>query len=119
MLFHFEIGFPDDFQEPEGQFRLWYSQHSLDAAKRDRYGNLTRYLPTMLDTTKALLVECELQGGQTVKLLYRVKTASRIHLVIALVPHENGQWVVKTVWGNDGRDGHATLDRRKYVNPRC
>lgn len=60
-LYHREIGFPKNIKLPTGVFRLEHSNHSRMAASTDRYGIIK--LPTILDTSKATLIELEVEEG--------------------------------------------------------
>ena len=112
-LYHHSIGFPANFQAPKGSFKLRYGPHAMRAAGNDRYGDLTNLLPGELDTTKAKLVEVEMDEGRTVKLVYRVKANRDLDLVIAVCPGEPS-WFVRTTWGNRRDDRHWTLQRDRY-----
>jgi hypothetical protein len=101
-LYHHLLGFPPYFQSPLGNFNLFYGPHAREAARRDRYGDLTRLLPSSLDTDAATLIEVEQdERGRTVKLLYRVRTTTHIDLVIAVSP-DGCRWFVRTLWGMSG-----------------
>ena len=92
---------------------LDYSPHALDAALDDRYGNIVN-LPKSLDTSKAQVVEVEMQGSKTTKVVYRIPYNEEYDLIIVLIPDRR---FVKTVWLNKNSDLHNTLDASKYDIP--
>lgn len=110
-LFHFELGIPKIAQTKIGTIQLRYSMHAERAARSDRYGNIS--LPQDLDTNSAQVIEVEMRGRFTLKVVYRVKYNESADLVLVVLP-ENG--MVKTVWLNLNSDLHRTLDASKYVN---
>lgn len=113
-LYHFELGFPEDFSANFGTIWLEYSDHALRASKGDRFGAIS--LPALLDTRTAQVVEaeCDLLGG-VLKVVYRVPHCEHMDLCLAVVP---GRGVVKTVWLNRKDDVHSTLDKARYTVPR-
>ncbi len=112
-LYHADLGIPQNAQTQHGQVLLNYSQHALDAALDDRYGNIVN-LPKSLDTSKAQVIEVEMQGSKTTKVVYRIPYNEEYDLVMVLVPDRR---FVKTVWLNKNSDLHNTLDTSKYDIP--
>ena len=112
-LYHADLGIPQNAQTQHGQMLLDYSPHALDAALDDRYGNIVN-LPKSLDTSKAQVIEVEMQGAKTTKVVYRIPYNEEYDLVMVLVPDRR---FVKTVWLNKNSDLHNTLDVSKYDIP--
>ena len=113
-LYHKEFGIPTAAETVVGKLPLERSQHALRAAKDDRYGNIIN-LPRILDTSKAQVIEVEMEGDRTTKVLYRVPYSDTHDLVLAVMP----DGFVKTVWLNAHDDLHNTLDASRYeiLNP--
>lgn len=93
-----------------GVIDLNYSNHALQAANNDRYGNID--LPDSVDTNKAKLIELEVVNNRYLsKIVYRMEYDSEYDICIVIIPE---RWFVKTVWLNRKSDKHRTLDRSKY-----
>ena len=92
--------------------RVRYSYHAQEAARDDRYGDLTRYLTPYRDFDDAEIVEVELDAeGQIAKRVARFNITEDLVLVMAVA----ADGYVRTVWCNRVDDRHATLERLKYV----
>ena len=114
-LYHSELGIPPDAKTQHGSFLLTYSQHALQEAQNDRYGNGNIInLPKYLDTSQAQVIEVEMTGNKTTKVLYRIPYDEDHDLVMAVIPDRG---FVKTVWLNENKDLHKTLDHSKYDIP--
>lgn len=115
--YHKDVYAPPELFYSPGVVRLRYSLHALRAAEGDRLGNLSYYLPTVLDFDTAEIVEVELDAsaGHISKRVARLKVLD--DLAIVLVVADNG--TVCTVWGNREADRHESLRKRKYVKPPC
>lgn len=112
-LYHADLGIPQNAKTQHGQFLLDYSPHALNAAADDRYGNIVN-LPKSLDTSKAQVIEVEMEGSKTTKVVYRIPYNEEYDLVMAVIPDRR---FVKTVWLNKNSDLHNTLDTSKYDVP--
>lgn len=110
-LFHKDVFLPR-IKLPTGVFSLNYTQHALDKQKSDKYGKLT--LPKMLDTSKAEVVELELDSLGIAKIAYRLPMDKYRDLSIVVIPGKT-YMKVKTVWSNPWNDKHSTLQRNRYV----
>jgi hypothetical protein len=111
-LYHKDVYAPAVLFRSPGVLRVRYSYHAQEAARDDRYGDLSRYLTPYRDFDDAEIVEVELdRDGQIAKRLARFNITDELVLVMAV----NADGYVKTVWCNRYADRHATLDRRKYV----
>jgi hypothetical protein len=110
-LFHKDVFMPVSAQSPVFQGKLNYSLHALNAAKSDRFGNIT--LPEMFSVENAVLIESELSddGARVLKQVWRSPLDDKRDLVMAIT--RDGK--VKTVWINLRSDKHRTLDASKYV----
>lgn len=115
MRYHFENGFPPNFQAPLGAFSLRYTQHAERAAARDRHGDLSGVLPDYLDTRNAKLIEVDIDQNRLASLLYRIAANDRIDICLAIAPGRV-YWTVKTVWANTKHDNHQTLRKELYVD---
>jgi hypothetical protein len=115
-LYHFEVGLPD--VDLPGRLHLDYGPHALEAAQRDKYGDLTRFLPRKLDVKAAQVVEMGTNSrGQVIHLLVRFPVfGTGLDIVLAVAPSRDS-WFVKTVWGQETDDVHRTLDRSRYTRP--
>lgn len=112
-LYHADLGIPQNAQTQHGQMLLDYSPHALNAALDDRYGNIVN-LPKSIDTSKAQVIEVEMNGSKTTKVVYRIPYNEEYDLVMVLLPDRR---FVKTVWLNKNTDLHNTLDTSKYDIP--
>ncbi len=112
-LYHKDVYAPAIMFRSPGVVRVRYSRHAEQAALDDRYGDLTGYLTPFIDFDEVEIVEVELFEGQIAKRVIRHQVTKE--LVLVLVVSSDG--FVRTVWGNLTTDRHATLDRRKFVQP--
>jgi hypothetical protein len=112
-LYHVSIGLPATFRAPVGTHALHYTKHAFAAAQNDRYGVPT--LPDRLDPRQARIIEVEMDGYRPVKVLYRLPHCDRFDLCMAVVP--GAKFVVKTIWLQDKKDNHKTLDESRYSRP--
>lgn len=121
MLYHIKLGLPKTLKLPTNRKPIKFTNHAKEAARNDRYGNFTSYLPlhTSFDPACAEIVEVETFDGITpTKMIYRVPLApnSKNDLVLALVPYSD-YYVAKTVWLNETADRHVTLNVKRYAKP--
>jgi hypothetical protein len=111
-LYHYKVFLPATLRLPFGTFPLRYTRHAEQAARTDRYG--VAPLPSRLNTRFAKVVEVETDDRGTVqKIVYRIPVSFELDLCLAVIP-ENGTFRVKTVWQNESRDSHATLNVNRY-----
>lgn len=114
MLYHAEVKWPKRIKNllPFGVRELRYSGHALSASQDDRYGQME--LPQQVNMADVYVFEAEeIRRGQLTKVVFRVEYNERLDMVVAAIP-ERGGLFVKTVWFNERRDNHKTLDRSKY-----
>jgi hypothetical protein len=111
-LYHREIGFPKDLKLPEGIYNLEHSEHTKQAACTDRYGMIK--LPTVLDTSKAILIELELENNVPTKGVWRTSYDNKYDIIIVMIIKTR---VTKTVWLNEKNDIHKTLKHWLYDTP--
>ncbi len=113
MLYHKEIGFPESLElKYEYTFNLKYSTHALEAAKKDRYGEIK--LPQGISFPRRNIVEVESKDGVKVdKMVVRFPYAlnNELDICMVIIPDKS---LVKTVWFNKSTDKHPTLDKNKY-----
>jgi len=110
-LFHKDVFMPPSAKSPVYVGKLMYSHHAIKEAQSDRYGSMT--LPETFDPEAAELIESELSddGTTVLKQVWRQALDENRDLVLVLTP--TGR--VKTVWINQRRDTHHTLQVNKYV----
>lgn len=113
-LYHHTMGIPLNANTQLGEIMLNYSEHALNAAKNDEYSNIIN-LPKSLDTSKSQVIEVEMIGNKTIKVLYKVHYDEQFDLFIAVLPDRK---YVKTVWLSKKDDLHETLNKTKYDIPR-
>lgn len=116
-LYHKDVYIPTHVKvilSKKWEIQLEYSQHSLNAAKSDRFGDIT--LPPKICSGDGELIELEAEGldhrlpKNLIKLVYRLSLDDKRDLVIVFLV--TGK--VKTVWINMKDDEHKTLDKTKY-----
>ena len=115
VLYHKDIGFPDNLQLPPGfnpVMTLNYGSHAKQAAQDDRYGEMR--LPHRIDLRKGETVEIGVTGRTVTKLVVRFSYNDRLDIVMVIMPAKS---FVKTVWFNEKGDTHKTLNRSKYADP--
>jgi hypothetical protein len=108
-LFHKDLGIPPTLaQGPPAGMKLYYRGHPIDRATQKEIRNLPPYVPA-----NYTLIEVESHRGAPVKWVIRTEHFNdpQNDLVIVILP--NGS--VKTVWLNDKRDTHRTLNRSYYT----
>lgn len=111
-LYHKDVYAPAVLFRSPGVVRVRYSYHAQEAARDDRYGDLSRYLTPYRDFDDAEIVEVELDAeGQISKRVARFNITDELVLVMAVA----ADGYVRTVWCNRFDDRHSTLDRLKYV----
>lgn len=109
VLYHKDVCLPESCKEHR-VVTLNYSAHAREQARLDKNGSV--YLPRMLNTDAAELIEAEYEPERhcVVKRVYRIHIDALRDLALVVLP--GGK--VKTVWVNFVRDTHRTLDRMKY-----
>lgn len=115
ILYHKDIGFPNDIQMPRGfnpVMDLRYGSHAKDAARDDRYGQMR--LPQRIDVRKGETVEIGVTGKTVTKMVIRFSYNDTLDMVMVIIPASG---FVKTVWFNQKNDTHKTLNHAKYANP--
>ena len=115
-LYHERVYLPPDLEYPDGSTSivLSYTQHAKQAAKNDRFGNLTKFLPSELYPNDWKLIEVQALGYDILSLLY-TRTIYGKGLKLALAVSPTG--TVKTVWANGAYFNFDRLDTSRYVKP--
>ena len=110
-LYHKEIGFPPKlkFKAVEG---LIPSMHALREASNDRYGNMP--IPTAFDPLTWDVIEVELLNGALNKIVARKPIDAARDVVMVFLTQSK---LIKTLWINEAKDNHRTLDRSAYATP--
>lgn len=114
-LYHRSVYAPAPMFRSPGVVRLDITNHARKAAREDRYGDLSKYLRHNLDFDATDIVEVEVTDGVITKRTVRLPITTE--LVLVLVVSAEGR--VITVWGNRMDDDHATLNTKKFVQPRA
>ena len=105
--YHADLGIPDDIADPVAGVALTYTLHAHTAAVQDRVR-----LPAALPLYTLVEVEAT-RDNAPLKWVVRCALDTTRDLVLAIT----STYLVKTVWVNDCRDDHATLDRTRYDRP--
>lgn len=116
VLYHKDIGFPDDAILPKGfspVVRLNYGGHARQEAMQEKYGTLR--LPAAVDIRKGEIIEIGVEGKMVTKMVVRFPYDQVKDIVIVIMIPTG---FVKTVWANLKTDKHKTLDRSRYEVPR-
>ena len=116
VLYHKDIGFPDDLNMPRGfqpVMNLRYSSHATEEALADKYGEIK--LPHRVDIRKGETFEIGVSGTTVTKLGIRFSYDDKRDIIMIISPADG---FVRTVWFNEKADKHRTLDRSKYATPR-
>lgn len=113
MLYHKEVYLPQFLKNLDTiVFEPIYSPHAIEEAESDIYGGIT--LPKYVKFNGNSIIEAELGCQNEVKkLVVRVAYNSCLDMVVVFIPENQ---IVKTVWFNERRDKHRTLDRSKYCH---
>jgi hypothetical protein len=117
LTFHRDVFLPSaSIQWPSAKtLTLRYSAHAENAAKCDRYGDLTAVLPKFLDMGANAPFEVETDDRlHAIKACYRLPATESLDVVVVVTLPEGN---VKTVWGNLHDDNHKTLQASRYFNP--
>ena len=113
MLYHRDIGFPQSLDlKYQYTFDLTYSKHAQEAANSDRYGEIK--LPQGVSFPKSSVVEVETEDDVTITKMvvrYNYPLNDKLDLCLVIIPQTG---FVKTVWINEAKDKHKTLDKSKY-----
>jgi hypothetical protein len=115
VLYHKDIGFPDDINLPQGfnpVMELSYGSHARKESMQDKYGEMK--LPSRIDVRKGDTIEIGVTGKTVTKMVIRFSYDSERDLIMVIIPSSH---FVKTVWFNLKTDQHKTLDRSKYSDP--
>ena len=117
MLYHKEIGFPNTLVIPEMCLKLEYTKHALERTTKTS-------VPITKPSSALILikdiVEVETKDDKTpIKIVLRTKYNNIYDLVLVLQPnYSTGYARVITLWLNDFRDTHKTLNKNLYDTPK-
>lgn len=111
MLYHYQVGFPPHIKFGE-IYGLRASAHAMREAHGDRYGSFV--IPTYFRPSDWRIVEIETQDGLLHKIVARRPLDDDRDIVMVILPREK---VIKTVWINERKDRHKTLNRQRYMTP--
>ena len=109
--FNASVYLPPSLPLPQGVFRLHYSVHAKERILDNKYGRLS--VPGELDTSKAKMVEVELDNKGICKIVYRIPMDDYFDLCLAIIPKD--VFFVKTVWANRWNDNHSTIKKIAYA----
>ena len=111
MLYHKLIGFPVTLLLDTVYHRLVsYTQHAINEAKKDRYGDIV--LLKVIKFKREDIIEVETSDNINAdKVLIRIPYNEKYDICLAILLKVS---LVKTLWLNDKKDSHKTLDKNKY-----
>jgi hypothetical protein len=115
VLYHKDVGFPDDINLPRGfnpVMNLSYGSHARMEAMKDKYGEAK--LPHRIDVRKGETIEIGVTGKTVTKMVIRFSYDGTRDLIMVIIPASS---FVKTVWFNLKSDQHRSLDKSKYADP--
>jgi hypothetical protein len=117
LLFHAALYLPPSLALPAAPLPLSLTAHARAEARADRHGDLTPYLPAVLNPKTAGLVEVRTDSRLAVQsVLYRVGVSPTLDVCLAVAPKATA-YVAITVWGNHVADVHLTTDMSRYCLP--
>jgi hypothetical protein len=110
-LYHADVFLPRRLKRPVFEGNLTYSAHALAEAENDRYGRIP--LPAVFVALNATLIEVETApySGEVRKQVWRMPLDENRDIVLVF----GCDGFVRTVWFNERRDTHKTLNRSRYV----
>jgi hypothetical protein len=112
MIYHYQIGFPKDFQFPTAKRSLRYTYHAR--IKAMTIGAID--LPSVINPSSGKLIELNLTG-RFPQYVYRLQYSNTKDLVMVLSAKTPLHWTVVTVWLNNTTDSHKSLDCTRYAIP--
>lgn len=112
-LYHADIRLPDGFVAPTARVNLRWTSHADRARSNDRYGEIRKFQSATL--ARLSVVEVGVEAGRVSKILFRGRYNDDLDVCMVLIPNGTAPWTVKTVWINESKDSHTTLDKTKYV----
>lgn len=117
MLYHKEIGFPKTLFIPQMCLKLEYTKH---ATERTAKTSIPITKPESALILMKDIVEVETKDDINVtKIVLRTKYNNIYDLVLVLQPnYSTGYARVITLWLNDFRDTHKTLNKSLYDTPK-
>lgn len=116
LLYHKDIGFPEDINLPAGfdpVMTLRYSNHAQQEAQKDIYGDIK--LPPRVDVRRGQTIEIAVSGTLVTKMVIRFPYDDTRDITMVIQPEDG---FVRTVWLNDKTDQHTSLNRAKYADPK-
>lgn len=116
VLYHKDIGFPDNINLPRGfnpVVTLRYSSHAVEEASKDAYGQIR--LPQRIDVRKGQTIEIGVTSNTVTKMVIRFPYNDTLDITMVILPSSG---FVKTVWFNEKSDQHKSLNRAKYADPK-
>jgi hypothetical protein len=111
-LYHFLIGFPQDFVPPTGKKFLLYTDHAIKEANLDGI----KSLPQTVTLENGTLIELN-YNRQYTRYVYRFSYSNKDDIVMVLSAEKPEFWTVVTCWTNSVKDRHSTLNKSKYTKP--
>jgi hypothetical protein len=120
MFYHKKIGFPQDVEVPDVEYRLHYTRHALMRSRqRLRYVG-RKEVPKILVIKKNKIVELEMKkdSNKIVGCTIRLMHDKKVDIVLILkFNHKKKLAKVVTVWFNERKDNHRKVDVTKYNTP--
>lgn len=113
-VYHRNLGFPDTLKIPNSLFNLEYTNH---AQERTILYNL-KLLPKIVRINKDNVYEIETRNNKRCrKVLIRIKYDNEKDMVLVLQILRKKLARVVTLWINDNKDDHKTINIEKYTIP--
>ena len=116
LLYHKDIGFPDDINMPRGfspVMSLRYMRHAQEEAQKDIHGQIQ--LPHRMDVRDGQTIEIAVVNKTVTKMLIRFDYDKTRDITMVIQPQDG---FVRTVWFNEKTDQHKSLNRAKYADPK-
>ena len=116
MKYHKEIGFPKSLIFPKYLVHLHWTDHACD--KMNSFGLAGgKLLKTHIYKKDTIEVEVNDKTGIITDIVVRLPYSQKYDIAFALSITKTKHAVIKTVWLNNKKDQHKTLDRSKYDLP--
>ncbi len=116
LLYHKDIGFPDDINLPRGfspVMSLRYSRHAQEEAQKDVHGQIQ--LPPRMDVRDGQTIEIAVLNKTVTKMVIRFDYDKTRDITMVIQPQDG---FVRTVWFNEKTDQHHSLNKAKYADPK-
>lgn len=111
-LYHKNVFWPrGKFRDVPGVVYPIYLAHAIAQANEEKYGVIRQ--PTSFVFSESNVIEMEVDSGRMIKFVTRLHYDDLLDLIL-VVKVEDGCYYVKTMWLNEKKDTHKTLQVWKY-----